>query len=1031
MYTSLLIPKKLSPSSDIAASECLSINLCRLFIRDSCSKQTFLIDTGADVSVLPKSYFKQPLLIINDNNIPVNLFAANGTQIKTFGTVILSVNLGLRRNFKWSFVIADVTRAIIGSDFLTHFHILPDLKNKQLVDGRTQIKSQAQITQEPSYNITAILKDDSPFTKLLLEFPDIYKMSNVLQRLPQHTVYHHIETTGSPCHAKARRLDSNKLAAAKKEFEYLLEHGIIRPSKSEWSSALHMVRKKDGTWRCCGDYRQLNKKTIPDRYNIPFLTDCNLQLNGCTIFSTLDMVRAYHQVDISPDDIDKTAVVTPFGLYEYVKMPFGLRNAAQSFQRLMDTVLRGLDFVFCYLDDALIASKNVEEHMEHLRIVFQRFKDHGIILNQTKCIFGVPEVNFLGFKVNSDGLMPMDNKVENIINFPKPKTIQELRQFLAMTNFYRRFLPKAAEVQIPLNAYLQGATKKDKRPVKWTAEAEEAFGQCKSLLANSTLLSHPHTDALLALKVDASNFGIGGVVEQLVNHNWQPLAFFSKKLSPAQLKYSAYDRELLAAYESIRHFRYMLEGRQFILFTDHKPLCFAFNQNPEKSSPRQWRHLDFVGQFTTDIRHVSGRENVVADALSRIQEISAIDYKQLHLAQQNDDELTRLLSSDTNLNLKQYQIPNSNNLIYCDTSTNKIRPFIPLQLRKTVFDTIHGLSHPGAKATRKLVSSRFVWPSMNRDINQWTKNCQPCQSSKIIRHTKSPIGSFEMSTRRFADIHIDIVGPLPQSEGYRYLLTIVDRFTRWPEAIPLKDITSATVCEHLFSAWVSRFGCPDNIYTDRGAQFTSSLFKDMAKFLDAKLHNTTSYHPQANGMVERFHRTLKAALTCHGKIQWTKTLPSVMLGLRSMLKDDLGSSCAELVYGEPLHLPGEFFRLDTSSQITSTEVLSNLRIIFSNLRPTSASNHANQSPFVSKDLSNCSHVWLRCDKTQKVFVPKYSGPYPVVTRTSKDFKIRIGLKEETVTIDRLKPAFIATEYLSSLETSSSSKPTVRFALEGG
>ena len=718
----------------------------------------------------------------------------------------------------------------------------------------------------------------------------------------------------------------------------------------------------------------------------------------------MQSTRVY-QVDIFPDDISITAIITP----------------------LTDTLIHFCeDFVFWYLDNKLIASKNLEEHLEHLRIIFTRFKEHGIILNQTKCKFGLAEVNFLGYKVSSQGLLPMDSKVQAILDYPKPSTIEEMRKFLAMINFYRRFLPNAAETQISLNAYLKGAKKKDKRPVIWTDEAIEAFGKCKAELSKSTQLIHPVQDAILALKVDASNFAVGGVVEQQVNGIWQPLAFFSKKLSPAEMKYSTYDRELLAAYKSIIYFRYTLEGRCFILFTDHKPLCYAFNQNSEKASPRQWRHLDFIGQFTTDIRHISGKDNVVADTLSRITQVSAIDYKQLAQNQQNDEELANLLQSNSSLEFKQCNLPNSKHSIYCDVSTPKIRPYIPQQLRREVFNTIHNLSHPSHKTTRKLIADRFVWPSMNRDITSWSKSCLACQSSKISRHTKSPVGNFEPSSRRFADVHVDIVGPLPQSEGYRYILTIIDRFTRWPEAIPLEDITSSTVSTAFLSGWVSRFGCPDNIFTDRGAQFTSSTFKETTKFLGSNLKHTTAYHPQCNGMVERFNRTLKSALTTHKHIQWTKSLPIVMLGIRAAFKEGLNSSCAELVYGEPLHLPGEFFHT-SSAKSTVSDVLTNIQQFISTLKPKLPTNHSSLTPFINKDLNSCSHVWLRIDAVQKPLQPKYSGPHFVIERYPKYFKIRMGGREENVSIDRLKPAYI--EEPVSCESSISHR-VVSFALEG-
>ncbi|GBM50713.1 Transposon Ty3-G Gag-Pol polyprotein, partial [Araneus ventricosus] len=287
-------------------------------------------------------------------------------------------------------------------------------------------------------------------------------------------------------------------------------------------------------------------------------------------------------------------------------MSFGLCNAAQTFQRFIHSILRDLDFCMPYIDDVLVASKNEEEHIRHLRILFKRFQDQGVRINPSKCNFGKSQVNFLGYKITEKGIQPMEDKVSSIVNFPKPSTVQEMRRFLAMMNFYRRFIPHAASTQAPLFSYLKGAKKKDKRTIVWTVEAEKALQQCKNYLANAATLVHPSSYASISLTVDASDTAIGGVLQQSSSNGYQPLAFFSRKLSTAEKKYSAYDRELLAVYASIRHFRHMLEGRRFIIFTDHKPLVYAFRQKPKKASPRQLRHLDYIGQFSTNIQYIKG-----------------------------------------------------------------------------------------------------------------------------------------------------------------------------------------------------------------------------------------------------------------------------------------------------------------------------------------------------------------------------------------------------------------------------------------
>ncbi|GFR10228.1 hypothetical protein TNCT_243741 [Trichonephila clavata] len=289
--------------------------------------------------------------------------------------------------------------------------------------------------------------------------------------------------------------------------------------------------------------------------------------------------------------------------------------------------------------------------------------------------------------VTKNGTKPffLPDKVDPILNYPQPKTIKKLRRFLGLLNFFRRFLPRAAHNQTHLNDFLKGSKRNDKRKINWSEQAKSEFQNCKALLANATLLVHPNPNANLVLQVDASEFAIGGALFQTEGEHLQPLAFFSRKLSETEKGYSAYDRELLAAYASIKQFRYMLKARNFILCTDHKPLTYAFKQKLDKCSPRQVRQLDFISQFTTDIRHIKGSDNLTADTLSRIASIhmpDTIDYNEIAKAQENDSELISLINNPQGLEIKKVNMPNSNALLYCDVSTKSIRPFIPIQYRK-------------------------------------------------------------------------------------------------------------------------------------------------------------------------------------------------------------------------------------------------------------------------------------------------------------------------------------------------------------
>ncbi|XP_058790930.1 uncharacterized protein LOC131664081 [Phymastichus coffea] len=403
------------------------------------------------------------------------------------------------------------------------------------------------------------------------------------------------------------------------------------------------------------------------------------------------------------------------------------------------------------------------------------------------------------------------------------------------------------------------------------------------------MLAHPVPGAPISIVVDASDFAIGGALQQRVNNAWQPLAFYTKFLTQTERKY-------------------MVEGRNFTIFTDHKPITYAFQQNLDKCSPRQFRYLDYISQFTTDIRHIKDSENCVADALSRVEAIaSSVDHDSLASAQKSDLELRELLSSKiSSLKLKKVYFPDYNVHLYCDTTSDVVRPYVPLPLRRAVFNSLHCLSHPGTRASQQLVTSRFVWPNINKN---W----------------------------------------------FRYCLTCVDRFSRWPEVVPLSDMEANTVAKALLSTWIARFGVPARITTDQGRQFESALFAELCNLLGTKRIRSTSYHPQANGQVERVHRQLKAAIRCHDGNDWVSILPVVLLGMRSALKEDLGATAAEL------------------------------------------------------NLATTSYVFLRYDAVRGPSDPPYDGPYKVLERNDKSFVIDINDKKVRVSIDKLKPAFIVSD----------------------
>ncbi|GFW65381.1 transposon Tf2-8 polyprotein [Trichonephila clavipes] len=568
--------QKTRVSSVIAGMAEPSKHTSRLFLLDRKSGQKFLIDSGSEIFVIP------PFPTMNKSpQSNFSLFAANNTKIPAYGMVRKELNLGLRRPFIWTFIIADVSSPIIGADFLKHFNLLIDLKKKRLVDVETSLFTFCVFSNIVQPSILTVDANIS-FKNILSECPDLSNPS-LISKSVSHGTVHHIITTGPPVTARPRRLHPKLYDAVKVEFEFLLAQGIIRPSKSPWSSPLRVVPKSDSTVRPVGDYRQLNSVTKFDSYPMPYLNDFAHALHGKKIFSKIDIFKAFHQIPIAECDIPKTAVTTPWG----------------------------------------------------------------------------------------------------------------------------------------------------------------------------------------------------GALHQVVDSELQPLAFFSRKLTSSEKSYSAYDRELLAIYSAIRHFRYMLEARDFTVFTDHKPLTYAFRQKSDKCSPRQIRQLDFISQFTTNIVHIPGSDNIAADVLSHVSAItfpSQIDYDCIAETQQTDQELHTLIASGTSLELKKVTFPNSSTEIMCDLSMGTARPYISKQHRQDVFSAMHNLSHPGIRRSVHLMKQRFVWPSISSDVAKWARHCLACQKSKIHRHTRSPLSSFQEPSQRFDHVHLDLIGPLPPSNGYTYCLTMIDRF---------------------------------------------------------------------------------------------------------------------------------------------------------------------------------------------------------------------------------------------------------------
>ena len=529
-------------------------------------------------------------------------------------------------------IVADVVHPILGMDFFQDGdgkRFVIDPFKRCLTDRVTHETFPTETTFSSVFSVIPSANpsdvevsnreadhEDSDYTQLWTQFPEVTEPS--LGKVVTMTTPLHITTDGSPVYTPCRKLHGDKKVQVEEQLRQWEAEKVIERCDSNWASPIHAVMKPDGSWRVCGDFRRLNAMTKLDRYPLPALTTFNERLAGCSVFSKIDLRQAFQQVHVDEASQDKTAIITTLGLFKFLRMPYGLKNAAQCFQRNVHQLLSDMPFAhFLYMDDLIVGSKCKEDHFRDLQCLFQRFKDKGLLLNKNKCQLGKPSLTFLGHVVDSRGISIPTERVEAIKRFPVPTTPKELERFLGICAFFHRFVRHASGKMAPLTQLKSISRQKDFEEA-WNPVHDRAFHATKEAIANATLLVHPLPKAQTEIWCDASNIAVGAVLVQFQRGLWKPLSFWSKQLNHAQRGYSATDRELLAVSYAVDKFRAYLEGQPIIVRTDHQPLVGALTKKADTALPVPRRHLLKIAQFVDQLHYLKGDRNGVADALSRV-----------------------------------------------------------------------------------------------------------------------------------------------------------------------------------------------------------------------------------------------------------------------------------------------------------------------------------------------------------------------------------------------------------------------------
>ncbi|GJP47589.1 hypothetical protein CLOM_g6771 [Closterium sp. NIES-68] len=738
--------------------------------------------------------------------------------------------------------------------------------------------------------------------ELLQEFQDILP-DDLPNELPPYRTHQHeiVEEPGSkPTFRAPYRLSPTELTDMKKQIEYLLAKGLIRPSTSPYGAPVLFTPKPDGSLRMCIDYRALNKQTIKNKYPIPRIDDLLDQLRGATVFSKLDLRSGYWQIRMADNYIHKTAFRTRYGSYEYLVMPFGLTNAPATFQVEMNHILQPLldECVVVYLDDILIYSRDMKQHVEHLRRVFEILRRERFYVKLSKSEFALEKVQFLGHMVSAQGVHVDPKKIEAVRTWKTPENVKELQQFLGFANYYNRFVPQYAKIAAPLTNLLKKNT-----PYKWERKHQEAVEQLKQALTSAPVLILPDPERDYVIEADASDQAVGAVLMQDQGNGLQPIAYLSKKLHGAELNYPIHDKEALAIVIAFKAWRCYLEGRRTTVYTDHCSLKYLKTQ--PNLSRRQVRWIDFLEtHFHYDIVYKPGHKNK-ADALSRPAHVAAIQIEGMNPLLKGLFTHGYAIDPEIPLAEKRHLLQWDSDIAYRKGSTKIWVPNYP-PLRQLLLEEYHDVlyaGHFGSNKTLTGIAKHYYWPHMADDVQKFVTSCDTCQRMKSSKQKKAGLlQPLPVPEQPWQVVSLDfITGLPPTTSSHDAILVVIDKFSKMGHFIPTHTTARTEETAQLFVRHIiSQHGIPTTLISDRDPKFTSKFWKELMSLLGTKLAMSSAYHPQTDGQTERLNQIVEQLLraACKDDIsKWDMHLPVLEFAYNNATHAATGQTPFFLCYG--------------------------------------------------------------------------------------------------------------------------------------